>query len=51
MRLEFNPYGSTFAFTIEMSLGAERYAVAASPVGDVQALPGTGETNGDMALR
>jgi general secretion pathway protein H len=51
MRLEFNPYGSTFAFTIEMSLGAERYAVAASPVGDVQAWPGAGEPNGNLALR
>jgi general secretion pathway protein H len=51
MRLEFIPYGSTLAFTIEMSLGAERYAVAASPVGDVQALPNAGEQNGNLALR
>ena len=51
MRLEFIPYGPTLSFTIEMSLGAERYAVAASPVGDVQALPSAGKTNGNMALR
>lgn len=51
MRLEFIPYGSTLAFTIEISLGAERYAVAASPVGDVQALPGAGNTHGNMARR
>lgn len=51
IRLEFIPYGSTLAFTIELSLGAERYAVAASPVGDAQALPSEGNTNGYMALR
>ena len=51
MRLEFTPYGPPLAFTIEMSVGAERYAVAASPIGDVRALPGEGKTNGEMALR
>ncbi len=51
MRLEFIPYGPSLSFTIELSLGAERSAVAASPVGDVQALPSAGETNGTMALR
>ena len=49
MRLEFIPYGPTFSFTIEMVLGAERYAVAASPVGAVRALPGAGKPNGNMA--
>ena len=49
MRLEFIPYGPTLAFTIELSLGAEHYAVAASPAGDVRALPGTGRTNGNTA--
>ncbi len=44
MRLEFAPYGPALAFTIEMSLGAERYAVAGSPVGDVRALPGDRKT-------
>ena len=51
MRLEFIPYGPTLAFTIEMSLGAERYAVAASPVGEVRVAPGTGKSNADMALQ
>ena len=40
MRLEFNPHGSTPAYAIKISFGAERYTVAGSPVGDVQALPG-----------
>ena len=35
MRLEFNPYGS-LAYDFQMSLGAERYAVAASPLGEVR---------------
>ena len=51
MRLEFTPYGPTFSFNVEMSLGAERYAVAASPIGEVRVLPGEGKTNGEMALR
>jgi general secretion pathway protein H len=51
MRLEFNPYGATLAFTIEMSLGAAHYAVAASPVGEVKVLPGEGESSGELALR
>lgn len=40
MRLEFNPHGSTPVYAIRISFGAERYTVAGSPVGDVQALPG-----------
>jgi len=51
MRLEFTPQGSSLAFTIRLSLGAERYAVAGSPVGDVRVAPGEGKTNGDVALR
>ena len=49
MRLEFVPYGPTLSFTIEMVLGAERYAVAASPVGEVRAVSGAGKPNGHMA--
>lgn len=49
MRLEFPPYGSAPAFTIEMSLGAERYAIAASPVGEVRVVPGEGKTDAGMA--
>ena len=51
MRLEFAPQGSSLAFAIGMSLGAERYAVTGSPVGDVRVVPGGGGTNGDVALR
>lgn len=42
MRLEFNPYGQSLSFTIEMGLGAARFAVAASPIGEVRVLPGKG---------
>jgi general secretion pathway protein H len=51
MRLEFAPEGSSLAFTIGLSLGAERYLVTGSPVGDVRALPGEGNIDGGMALR
>ena len=51
MRLEFTPYGPTLAFNVEMSLGAERYAIAASPVGEVRVWPGEGKTNDATARR
>jgi general secretion pathway protein H len=51
MRLEFSPQGAALAFAIGMSLGAERYTVAGSPVGDVHAESGEGALNGDVALR
>jgi general secretion pathway protein H len=51
MRLEFAPEGSSLAFTIGMSLGAERYLVAGSPVGDIRALPDEGNIHGGVALR
>ncbi len=51
MRLEFVPYGPTLSYIIEMGLGAEHYAVAASPLGAVRALPGAGNPNGNMALQ
>jgi general secretion pathway protein H len=35
MRLEFGP-GSSLAYDFQMSLGAARYAVAASPLGEVR---------------
>jgi general secretion pathway protein H len=35
LRLEFNPHGS-LAYDFQMSLGAARYAVAASPLGEVR---------------
>jgi hypothetical protein len=35
LRLEFNPHAS-LAYEFRMSLGAARYAVDASPLGDVR---------------
>lgn len=51
MRLEFPPYGLTHAFTIDMSLGAERYAITASPVGAIRVIQGSGASHGDLAPR
>ena len=51
MRLEFPPQGSSLAFTISLSLGAERYAIEGSPVGDVRIVPGEGNSTGEVALR
>lgn len=48
-RLEFPPGGASLAFVIELSLGAEHYAVAASPVGELRISPGRGKTYADMA--
>ena len=39
MRLEFNSAGSALAFSVDMLLGAARYTVANSPVGDVRISP------------
>ncbi|MGA7986491.1 MAG: GspH/FimT family pseudopilin [Burkholderiales bacterium] len=36
MRLEFTPQGRVFAFRIELTLGAARCAVAATPLGEVR---------------
>ncbi len=51
MRLEFTPYGSMLAFNVEMSLGAERSVIAASPVGDARVMPDEGKTHAGMAPR
>jgi general secretion pathway protein H len=51
MRLEFNPYGATPAFSVEMALGAARRTVAGSPIGEVRVLPEPGEVNGELARR
>jgi len=48
MRLEFNPYGPTLSFSVEMSLGAANDTVAGSPIGDVRVLPEQGRTNDEM---
>ena len=49
MRLEFAPHGATESYSIDLSLGAARYAVAASPIGEVQVVPGEGEASGGLA--
>ena len=51
MRLEFTPQGSSLAFTIGVSIGAELYTVTGSPVGEVRVVPGEGSSNGEVALR
>lgn len=40
MRLEFSYYGSVPAYAIRMGMGAERYWVTGSPIGDIRASAG-----------
>jgi len=40
MRVEFTPSGDALAFTVELSLGAERYYIVSSPVGELQVVTG-----------
>jgi len=51
MRLEFDPYGATPSFSVEMTLGAARCTVAGSPIGEVRVLPEQGKDNGELARR
>lgn len=51
MRLEFPPYGLMHAYTIDLSLGVERYAIVASPVGVMQVMQGPGASPLDAAPR
>jgi general secretion pathway protein H len=51
MRVAFPSDGSMTAFSMDLALGAERYGLAASPVGDLRIAPGEGHTYGDMAAR
>jgi general secretion pathway protein H len=51
MRLEFNPYGATLSFSVEMSLGAAHDTVLGSPIGDVRVSPEQGRTNEEMVQR
>ena len=39
MRLEFLPYGQTLSFSVELMFGQARYAVIASPLGGLRAIP------------
>lgn len=41
MRLDFRPHGLPLAYNIDLSLGAERIAVAAAPFGDAQPWSGS----------
>lgn len=45
MPLEFRPHGSALSYAIEIAMGMERYTVAGSPVGDVQAMSGDEKRN------
>jgi len=51
MRLQFGAYGPTPGFSIEMSLGDERYTVVGSPVGEVRVERGADNPDGRTALR
>ncbi len=51
MRLEFNPYGATPSFSVEMAFGAARCTVAGSPIGEVRVLPEQGKDSGELARR
>jgi general secretion pathway protein H len=45
MRLEFSPYGLNRIFAVDMVLGAARWTVAASPIGEVRVLSDEGAAN------
>ena len=51
LRVEFSPAGAAMAFTFDLLLGNESYAVAASPVGDLRVAPGTGKSYAEMESR
>lgn len=50
MRVEFSPYGEMSSFSLEMSLGAARFTLAKSPVGEVRVVP-DGRTVNDKYIR
>ena len=45
-RLEFSPSGVALAFTIDLSMGRERYQIAGSPIGDIVARSDRDQTHG-----
>jgi len=53
MRVEFEPYGGSPSFRIDMRLGEAAYAVSSSPVGEVRVTPADaqGETTADARAR
>lgn len=44
MRVEFSPYGLSFSYAIEISMGVARCTVAASPIGDVRVISDDGQS-------
>lgn len=50
-RLEFAPYDAPEAYRIGLSLGAARYTVEGSPIGELTLAPGEGGSLGDAAQR
>jgi len=51
LRLEFNPYGATSSFRVEMVLGDAHCTVEGSPIGEVRVLPEQRKENGELARR
>ncbi len=51
MRLEFPPQGASLAFTVNLSLGSDHYAVEGSPIGELRVLPGEGRLSAEPATR
>lgn len=49
MRLEFSPYGLNRIFTVDMVLGAARWTVAASPIGEVRVMSDERASSGVLA--
>lgn len=51
MRLQFGPDDPTQSFSIQLVLGTARYAVVASPIGELSVVPGEGEARAALAQR
>lgn len=49
MRLEFTAHGAAAVFSLELSLGDERYAIESSPLGEVRVVPVKGRPHGEAA--
>lgn len=51
MRLEFAPYSAAVAYDIALSLGASRYSVVSSPIGELTLVPGPQRASDELAAR
>ena len=52
MRLQFAPYyGAAMAFSLDLALGDARYAVTASPIGELRVVAGEGDASDGLARR